>query len=148
MSHNFTLVITEPRVTKAGKAAHNRHYSVQWSGGSYTLKNFCKQHGIGMPAMIARLRKLAGGKYEQTFMDIVKVMKSNRAIGRYANAGRKNVCPHCGEEFTRMACIYARRRKQRDASPADSVLRSMPAEFFGEDTMGTPVTLPVATPEA
>lgn len=146
---NYTLVISEPAVTKSGKTARNRKYSVQFPGGSWSLKSFCMSHEIGLPAMIARLRPWPSGKYEQTFMDIYKSMKHNRTVGKYEGAGRKHVCPHCGEEFTKLACIHARRRKQRDASPVDHALRTMPAEFFGEVTLSDNSVPPtIATPEA
>lgn len=132
MSAQYALVISEPTTTKAGKTARNRHYSIESDRATWTIRKFCAEHGIGLPALIARLRKWPGGRYGPEFMAAYNDMKSNRASGKYHQSGKRLVCPHCGEDFTRLECVYARRRKQRDATPEGHALRTMPAEFFGE----------------
>src|SRR5882672_1865291 len=101
----YALIITEPTNTKAGLVAKNRKYSVQHASGSWTIRKFCSEHGVGLPAMIARLRQWPAGRYESNFMDIYNAMRANRTAGKYHNSGRKMVCPHCGEDFTRLECL-------------------------------------------
>ena len=112
MSSPFTLYITLPLITKAGKTAYNRKYAVQSVHGKrYTLGEFAKGADLSMCAIISRTKSWPPGVYHEPFVKLIVAMKHNRKQRKYEKRAH-SVCAHCGLPQTRSQGVAARRAYQ------------------------------------
>lgn len=131
----YSIKISHPKLTKAGKIARRSSYSVAVVSGSsartMTMGQFCTEQDIGYVAMLNQVRGWQEGFYSDEFVHLVLTMRAN-VKGSYGKQGRMLVCPSCGADVHKRKAIFAARRKARDASPLNSAIRQRAPEFFGE----------------
>lgn len=97
------LLITAPKLTKAGKKAERRHYKAMTVNGEkarvLTLKKLCDTEGISLPGLLQKLKAYPPGLHEHNFQVLIEKMKA-RAIGpRVAKDSNSVTCPHCHLQF-------------------------------------------------